>query len=134
MQIAESLESAHEEGIVHRDLKPANVMITDDGRVKVLDFGLAKALEGPAVPASQDQTVLLGSDFAGVTAEGRVLGTPAYMSTEQIESRPVDARSDVFAFGCLLYEMLTGVPPFHNALSTLLTNGSVPKQPFSNAL
>jgi len=134
MQIAESLESAHEQGIVHRDLKPANVMITDDGRVKVLDFGLAKALEGPAVPASQDQTVLLGSDFAGVTAEGRVLGTPAYMSPEQASGKPIDKRADIWGFGCCLYESLTGKRPFSGDSATQLAARILETDPAWEAL
>ena len=119
-QIAASLESAHELGIVHRDLKPANVMVTEDGRVKVLDFGLAKALEGPSVTSSQDQTLTHDSDFAGVTGEGRVLGTPAYMAPEQASGKPIDKRADIWAFGCCLYESLTGKRPFSGDSATQL--------------
>jgi len=98
-QIAEGLEAAHEKGVVHRDLKPANVKVTPDGQVKLLDFGLAKAL----VPSSDAITPVDGS-----TREGTVLGTPAYMSPEQARGQPVDRRTDIWAFGCCLYEFLTG--------------------------
>jgi eukaryotic-like serine/threonine-protein kinase len=108
--IAEALEFAHEQGIVHRDLKPANVKITPEGRVKVLDFGLAKALESEEGDArmSQSPTLLASSP----TIAGVILGTAAYMSPEQARGKRVDKRSDVFAFGCVLYEMLTGKQAF----------------------
>ena len=108
-QIAEAVEYAHERGIVHRDLKPANVKLTSDGAIKILDFGLAKALTPDAsTDASADTTTGAG----GLTEIGTILGTPAYMSPEQATGRPTDRRADVWAFGCVLYEMLTGVRPF----------------------
>ncbi|HVH68062.1 MAG TPA: protein kinase [Gemmatimonadales bacterium] len=99
VQMADALARAHAAGIIHRDLKPANIMVTDDGRVKILDFGLAKLVErSESQPASQ----------AFDTEAGVILGTVSYMSPEQAEGRPLDARSDIFSFGAVLYEMLTG--------------------------
>ena len=105
-QICEALEAAHESGIIHRDLKPANIKLTPDGKVKVLDFGLAKAMSGATAPLpdlSNSPTLLSAATNAGL-----ILGTAAYMSPEQAKGRSVDQRTDIFAFGCVLYEMLTG--------------------------
>jgi eukaryotic-like serine/threonine-protein kinase len=106
-QIAEALEAAHERGIIHRDLKPANIKITPEGDVKVLDFGLAKAIDRGPRPAADVVTASLDGTQAGL-----ILGTAAYMSPEQAKGKPSDARSDIFAFGLVLYEMLTGRPAF----------------------
>ena len=109
--LAEALTAAHERGIIHRDLKPANVMVTGEGRVKVLDFGLAK-LEAPD---SGDFTSSPTESRANLTSEGQVFGTVAYMSPEQARGERVDARSDIFSLGVVLYQMLTGEQPFAGA-------------------
>jgi serine/threonine protein kinase len=107
VQIAEGLAKAHSAGIVHRDLKPTNVMVTNEGLVKILDFGLAKLTEDlPGAEAGR--TMTLGQEERPRTEEGYILGTAAYMSPEQAEGKKVDARSDIFSFGTVLYEMLTG--------------------------
>jgi Tol biopolymer transport system component len=115
-QIAEALEAAHEQGIIHRDLKPANVKLRPDGTVKVLDFGLAKLQSEAAVTSSAalslSPTITSPAQMTGV---GVLLGTAAYMSPEQARGKPADKRSDIWAFGCVLYEMLTGRRPFDGA-------------------
>jgi serine/threonine-protein kinase len=108
-QISEALEAAHESGVVHRDLKPANIQLAPDGKVKVLDFGLAKAFESDSPSGSPSMSPTMTS--AG-TRVGMILGTAAYMSPEQARGRPVDKRADIWAFGCVLYEMLAGRPVF----------------------
>ena len=104
MQIAEALEAAHGQGIVHRDLKPANIKLRPDGTVKVLDFGIAKALE-PENLTSGPQSPMMTTP---ATMAGVILGTAAYMSPEQAKGKQIDQRTDIWAFGVLLYEMLTG--------------------------
>jgi serine/threonine protein kinase len=125
LQLASALAAAHGKGIVHRDLKPANVMITPEGQVKVLDFGLAKAID--AAPGSDPAAL-------GFTRDNIVMGTMPYMSPEQVEGWRVDHRSDIFSFGTILYEMTTGARPFHGAsvaalLSSILRDA--PKPPSS---
>lgn len=110
VQIAEALEAAHEKNIIHRDLKPANVKVTPEGKVKVLDFGLAKAFEGDLASEDMANSPTLSR---GATMQGVILGTAAYMSPEQARGKAVDKRTDIWALGCVLYEMLTAKQAFH---------------------
>ncbi|MGH9812504.1 MAG: protein kinase domain-containing protein [Candidatus Acidiferrales bacterium] len=118
-QLAQALEAAHAKGIVHRDLKPANIFITAEGRLKVLDFGLAKLL-----PRADDVTA-----SATLTQAGAAPGTLPYMAPEQLRAQPVDARTDIYAFGCVLYEMATGQRPFRAELATELSSEILNKTP-----
>jgi serine/threonine protein kinase/tetratricopeptide (TPR) repeat protein len=128
-QIAEALEAAHERGVIHRDLKPANINLTPEGRVKVLDFGLAKAFAGEGGDLSNAPTLTaLG------TEEGRILGTPAYMSPEQARGKPVDKRTDIWAFGCVLCELLTAQRPFRGETPTDTVAAILTQEPDWQAL
>src|SRR5882672_4744791 len=108
-QIADALEAAHSQGVIHRDLKPANIKLTPSGKVKVLDFGLAKMLETERTPSSLSMSPTIGvhATYAGV-----ILGTASYMSPEQARGKPLDQRTDIWSFGCVLFEMLTGRKTF----------------------
>ncbi len=127
-QIAEALESAHESGVVHRDLKPANITVTRDGKVELLDFGLAKALDVSASGTSSDMSKS-PTQVSGHTAVGMILGTAAYMSPEQARGKPVDRRADIWAFGCVLYEMLSGKKAFDGETVTDVLAAVVTRAP-----
>src|SRR5262249_5965410 len=124
-QICEALEAAHEKGIIHRDLKPANVKITPSGQVKVLDFGLAKTLEPAAAEGLSHSPTFVGS----ATGAGVILGTSAYMSPEQAKGKVADSRSDIWAFGVVLYEMLVGKPPFQGETVVEILGGVLKAEP-----
>jgi serine/threonine-protein kinase len=129
IQIADGLEAAHERGIIHRDLKPANVKIASSGRAKVLDFGLAKATNEGGIDAASPPDTLAATRTLDATREGIVVGTIAYMSPEQARGQPIDRRTDVWAFGCVLFEMLCGRPAFAGKTSTDTLAAIVDREP-----
>src|ERR1700676_405362 len=130
-QIAEALEAAHEKGIIHRDLKPANVKLTPEGKVKVLDFGLAKAFEGNESGSDPSNSPTLSQP---ATMQGVILGTAAYMSPEQARGKACDKRTDIWAFGCVLYELLTGRRAFQGDTTTEILAAVLRQEPDWQAL
>jgi serine/threonine-protein kinase len=133
-QIADALEAAHQKGVIHRDLKPANVKITDEGRVKVLDFGLAKALDTASASSTETEMAHSPTVTLGATHVGLVLGTAAYMSPEQACGKVLDTRTDIWSFGCVLYEALARQRPFGGGSVTEVLAGVLEREPDWQAL
>jgi eukaryotic-like serine/threonine-protein kinase len=129
IEIVDGVNAAHAVGVIHRDIKPANIFVTQAGHPKLLDFGLAKIVSKPATAGSDSVTVTLDSDASQLTSEGALVGTVAYMSPEQVRAKELDARTDLFSYGAVLYEMATGKLPFDGASAGEICGAILHQQP-----